>query len=357
MGATDTTRALRAALLGIPLFQKILLANAAASLLASGAALALIAGRSGLHAGILAAAVAGAALALPVQAVVLRLALAPLDAVEQVAEQVARGREQARVDPSPLADRRMRHLGTVMNRLLDALAVERDRLREVARRAFHAQEAERVRIAAELHEETAQSLSALLLHLRAARRATDADRRDALLDRARVEVSEAAERVRRFASALNPPALADLGLGPAVESYARGFAATGLEIEVRHDVPRDVPGPDEALALYRIVQDALSNVVRHSGARTARVEISRQGDWVEASVADDGHGFRPSEALLASPCLGLFGMRERALYAGGWADVQSTPGGGTLVRARVPARGPGSGRPLVEVTTEPAVAV
>jgi signal transduction histidine kinase len=103
--------------------------------------------------------------------------------------------------------------------------------------------------------------------------------------------------------------------------------------------------PEGELALFRIVQEALSNVARHALASHARVTLREVDGAVEAVVEDDGCGFDPAAQEAARPCLGLFGMRERALYVGGEVEVRSTPGAGTRVRIRIPLPSPPRAHP------------
>jgi two-component system sensor histidine kinase UhpB len=136
---------------------------------------------------------------------------------------------------------------------------------------------------------------------------------------------------------LHSPTLAEVGLGAAVEAYVRALAAhTGLRIDVRASGVAGMLTGDGELAVYRIVQEALSNVVRHAGAGHVRVWLERRAGAVEATVRDDGRGFQVERAEASRACPGFFGMRERALYVGGAVDVDSAPGAGTRVTIRVP---------------------
>ncbi|HET7230500.1 MAG TPA: sensor histidine kinase [Longimicrobium sp.] len=330
-------------LLKLPLFHKVLLANAAVVVLVSAASAAaahrLLSGRPELATIALFLLIGSvcASLTLPLYAAVLRLALSPLDELEHAAEQVAGGRMDARARASRIADPRLERVTRVFNRLLDGLAAEQQRLREVAARAFRAQESERVRMAHELEGETAQTLSALLLRLRIARRTTDPAAHERLLDQLRDDIVALTDRMRDFAGMLHSPTLAEVGLRAALEGYARRLSAhTSLEVTVDGDEVDGVLAPDGELALFRVVQEALSNVLRHAGARRVHVLVGRDGDAVCAHVDDDGRGFVVAETEASEPCLGFFGMRERALYVGGAVTVESTPGQGTRVTVRVP---------------------
>jgi len=224
-----------------------------------------------------------------------------------------------------------------LQRALESAAADRQRLRELAARAFRAQEEERRRIAAELQEGTAQALAALLIRLRIARNTTDPASRDALLDAIRDDLAGALEGVRSFARTLRPPALDELGLAAAVAAYARRLSESyNLPIECACEGPAGGFPPQVELALYRIVQEALSNVVRHAGASHARVRIGCAGDVVEVIVEDNGRGFDVADVLAVEPALGLFGMHDRAAAVGGTVEIRSRAGEGTRVVARVP---------------------
>lgn len=331
-------------LLRVPLFYKILLANATLVLIGAVAGSTVTAAyvreapeRSATDLiGVLA--VAGVALSVVVNAVILRLALSPLALLERTAGRVQEGDLDARVPISPLADRELGRLSRTFNAMLDAGAADRQRLREVAARALTAAEEERKRIARELHDETAQMLAALLIRIRLLRGA-EPERVSTALEEMRGEIGTALEGVRRFARGLRPPALDELGLVPAIESHLRMLGeGTGVAFELHaDDVAHGLP-PEAELAVYRIVQEALSNVVRHAHATRAEVCVAREGPALVVTVHDDGRGFRPHEAMSADGGgLGLFGMQERAAYIGGRVEVQSAPGAGTRVRAEVPA--------------------
>ena len=333
-------------LLAVPLFYKILLANAVLVLVGAifGSTITAAYVRRNPEASALelvsAFALAGLAVTLLVNALILRLALRPLDQLERVAARVQAGDLEARVPPSPVADRELERLTGTFNRMLDSEAANRERLREIASRALSAAEEERKRIARELHDETAQLLAALLIRIRVLRGAEDETARDLALEDMRREVGEALEGVRRFAHGLRPPALDELGLVPAIESHVRSIRAiTDIDLTLQADDSRGL-APEAELAVYRIVQEALSNVVRHSAATRAAVRITREPDRLVVTVEDDGRGFVPGEAQPEARGLGLFGMSERAAYLGGRVEVQSTPGTGTRVSATIPLIAP-----------------
>lgn len=327
--------------LRLPLFYKILVANA---VIVAIVAIALVVavhralGTDAVTDTIVLVAFLGVLLSLVVNAVIVRFALLPLERLEETATRVHDGAFDARARPTALADRRFAHLVATFNDMLDRMAAQRQRLREVNMRALAAAEDERKRIARELHDGTAQTLAALRVRLRLVRSTSDNAAREALLEEIAEDIGAAIEEVRRMAHGLRPPALDMLGLAPAIESHARTLAdATGLQLELElEDGGRDLT-PEAELAVYRIVQEALSNVARHAKARVVHVSLRRTANVMEAVVRDDGRGFTLDGTLTdGARGLGLFGMQERASYLGGTVDITSTPGHGTTVRVRVP---------------------
>lgn len=330
-------------LLEVPLFYKILVANAVIvlvfSLVAIWLALRVIwfgAGTGPLWIW----AAAGAILSVGVNAIIIQLALEPLRLLKRTADQVQAGDLDARVPPSALADRETARLMVAINGMLDRMSEYRRRLRDVAARALNAAEEERRRISLELHDDASQRLAAILVRLRLARTLREPEAKDAVLEEVRRELAEAADGLRRYAQGLRPPALDELGLGAAIESHVRHLApTTHIPIEVRTESVGRLDSPEAELALYRIVQEAITNAVRHSRAQRIRVAVERRNGAVVATVADDGVGFAVDRLLGdhdEERGLGLFGMLERAEYVGGRVEVASEPGEGTTVSVSVP---------------------
>ncbi|MFW6330563.1 MAG: ATP-binding protein [Gemmatimonadota bacterium] len=342
-------RGLVARLLAVPLFYKILVANAILVLLFSLTATWLaieLTRRDAAFVPILAVAVAGVVVSVAVNAVIIQLALEPIRLLKRTADVVQEGDLEARVPMSPLADREMARLAVATNAMLDRLSDYRSRLRDVAARALNAAEEERRRISLELHDDASQRLAAILMRLRLARGVADAETKDAVLEEVRRELAETADGLRRYAQGLRPPALDELGLGPAIESHVRHVAETSaVPVELKVEGVGRLDAPEAELALYRIVQEAITNAVRHSQARQIRVTLERCNGAVLAMVQDDGVGF-DVDAVMADHDgkhgLGLFGMRERAEYVGGRVELQSVLRKGTTVWAAVPARGAGA---------------
>jgi two-component system sensor histidine kinase UhpB len=216
-------------------------------------------------------------------------------------------------------------------RLIDQVETER---RESARTALAAQERERTRIARELHDEVGQALTAVLLQLERTSRRADAPLRDEL-DEAREGLRTSLEDVREIARRLRPEALDDLGLASALAALTNDLARrTGVRVERRLAADLRALEPDEELVVYRVAQEALTNVARHSGAQQASVTLARTSARdVTLTVRDDGCGF---DAAVHARGTGLRGMRERAVLIGAALDVESRPGHGTTVRLRLP---------------------
>jgi two-component system, NarL family, sensor histidine kinase UhpB len=225
------------------------------------------------------------------------------------------------------ADPEVAELTAAFNDMLGRLERER---RESARRALAAQEHERRRIARELHDEVGQALTAVVLQLDGARAAS------AEVADARETVRASLEEVRGIARRLRPEALDDLGLRSALAALTNGVSRrTGVEIERR--IAPDVPplDPEEELVIYRVAQEALTNVVRHAATTRARLALDVRGDRVELEVSDAGAGFEPGAAREGA---GLLGMRERALLIGADLELSSRRDRGTTVRLRLAGR-------------------
>jgi two-component system sensor histidine kinase UhpB len=224
--------------------------------------------------------------------------------------------------------RETRELAAAFNDMLERLEDER---RESARRAVRAQEAERRRLARELHDELGQSLTGVLLQVDHAIRTPEA----AQLEEARETARRSLEDVRRIARDLRPDTLEELGLASALNALATRLTRdAGVAVERRLDgaVP-ELPA-DTEVVVYRVAQEALTNVARHAGASRVTLGLARPpGDRVVLTVDDDGPGF-PDGASGAGR--GITGMRERALLVRGRMELLSSPLGGARVRLEVP---------------------
>ena len=218
-----------------------------------------------------------------------------------------------------------------------AIAVHHSQLvsRDVVRRVVEAQELERARLARELHDETGQALTSILLGLKPLERATSDDEAREAVSALRELVVHTLQDVRRLAVELRPSALDDFGLVPAVERLTDTFREqSGLHVELEAQLGAERLPREAETALYRVIQEAFTNVVKHSGASRVSVLLQRKDASVVAVVEDDGAGF--DTARTRDDALGLAGMRERLALVGGRLRLESTPGAGTTVVAEVP---------------------
>jgi two-component system, NarL family, sensor histidine kinase UhpB len=225
------------------------------------------------------------------------------------------------------------------NRLLDRIEDERRRSGQLAMRA---QEEERRRLARDLHDEVNQALTAILLRLEALAQDTPPERAPEVAELKRL-VNQAMEELLTLARHLRPSALDDHGLVPAVEAQLKRFAAsTGIEVRMRTaGDPNELPEVMQT-AIFRVAQEALTNVGRHAGATVVELQLEEHDGRARLRVRDDGSGFDPGAIPRAGSegpgaGLGLGGMAERARLVGGELDVRSAPGGGTSVTLRVGA--------------------
>ena len=277
------------------------------------------------------------ALSLTVNLVLVFIALRPLSDLEAAAARVSAGDMQARVPSSILADRDIRRIGSTLNGLLDRLTEDRARVRRLAAQVISAQDEERARVARELHESTAQILTAVMLQLGVAARESTSGPLDARIATLRELTAEALEEVRSMAHTMHPRILDDLGLVAALEWLARQTGATeALDVQViAEDSATTIPAP-LASVLYRVAQEALRNVVRHAGATQANVAFRSNAYVATLEISDDGRGFDVRRAEERRPGMGLFSMRERVALVNGELRVVSETGQGTHVVATVP---------------------
>lgn len=276
---------------------------------------------------------AGVLLSGAVNYIALRLTLAPLDRVQATVDAVREGRRDVRADPGPAADERFARLAETFNHMLDHLDEDARQLHQLSGAIIAAQEEERQRVARELHDEAAQALTSLLVRIRLLERADDPLAAREHVRELRELTAGALEQVRRVALELRPTILDDLGLLAALEWRVDEFNAAGTARATLSANCRDLRMPHEAeLALFRVAQEALTNVARHAQAGSVTISLGCDGTWLTLEVADDGRGFDPATATGG---LGLRGMRERLALIGGSLTIEGAPGAGTRVVARV----------------------
>ncbi len=215
---------------------------------------------------------------------------------------------------------------------------QRRRLRDFSAGALRASEDERKRIARELHDDTAQHLAALLLRLRLMERDVPDDEWRARMEELRTSLASCADGVRRIARGLRPPELEDAGVVAALRAHARTVRdASDLEVHFDAEAVDELLGLDAKLVLYRIIQEASSNALRHAGSPTLKIRVFREDERVVGVVEDEGRGFLPGgDPTEGGSGLGLVGMQERAGMVGGRVSVDSEPGRGTTVRVELP---------------------
>lgn len=238
---------------------------------------------------------------------------------------------------SSFTDEDVRLAESLATRAATAVALSQRVSRDTVRRVVEAQEQERARLARELHDETGQALTSILLGLKSLedRAGGEADA-DAVAELRELVVSTL-QGVRRLAVELRPAALDDFGLVPAVERLRDIVSEqSGISVDVQSELGDSRLPPEVETALYRIAQEAFTNVVKHADASRVTVRFVRGEGTVSLVVHDDGAGFEQAEVRDGS--LGLVGMRERVALLGGRLTIESSEGAGTLVRAEVPVR-------------------
>jgi two-component system sensor histidine kinase UhpB len=309
--------------LTIPLFWRLFVPNACVLIVAC---LVLIVEPAN---GRIVSLVGGLAIMLAVNLLLMRRAFAPLTRLMATMTRVdpLRPGERVRVMGPPSE---VTVLAREFNAMLDRIETER---RESAHRMTVAEDSERRHLATELHDEIGQTLTALVLQISRIR-AKGASPGD--LDEALATAESALEDVRRLARRLRPEVLDELGLTAALTTLSNRISSqTGLVIH--RTLPEAPPPltPDEQLVVYRIVQESLTNVIRHSGANEARVTVRAEPDRVEVVVVDDGRGLPPDGVPLEG---GIRSMRERALLIGAKLTWTTTEPGGTMIRLHIPVR-------------------
>jgi signal transduction histidine kinase len=213
---------------------------------------------------------------------------------------------------------------------------------ELLKHLITAQEDERKRVARELHDDLGQALGALALQTEAVEQLLESDTEGAIkqLNLTRDLITDTTDRMYELILALRPSTLDDLGLIAALQSHAERFlGGSGIEFELNADGLASRLSPEMETALYRIYQEALNNVRRHSDAKKVAISLTRHDDYLESEIQDDGRGFDPRTIDSnedSSPGLGLLGIRERVNQLGGEVEIFSEPEKGTLIRLRLP---------------------
>lgn len=231
------------------------------------------------------------------------------------------------VDVSIIVAAAVGTLALVLGEGRRSLAVRNAQLEQLTRMLLRAQEAERARIARELHDSVGQVLTAAKIEL-------DLEGRESTS----ALIGQALQQIRDVSGLLRPPVLDDLGLEAALAALADDFGRrTGVRTTLRLELGSATIGPDMDVAIYRVVQEALTNVARHAEARNATVRIAGVADGLELEIEDDGRGANAEP----TPHLGLLGMRERIVELGGRFSVHTRPRAGFRIRAWLPTEAHG----------------
>lgn len=267
----------------------------------------------------------------------------PILQLKMATQAVGRGDFSKRVQP--WAADEIGELASAFNVMTADLAraeqerAEREHLRsQLLDKVITAQEEERKRIARELHDETGQALTSLMVHLKRMNENCPVPALEPQMEELRRLIAGTLDGVHNLSLELRPKALDDLGLEIALQRYLRDWRARyaiDADLVVVGTDGQRLPAPVET-ALYRIIQEALTNVARHACARNVSVLLERRDQRVRAIVEDDGLGFDLTEAA-ATGRLGIYGMRERAELLGGTLTIESAPGQGTSIFVEVAA--------------------
>jgi two-component system sensor histidine kinase UhpB len=343
----------RAALIRTPLFYKVLVANSAIVLLGAlaGTAITLRVATSRprvlLDVPLTAIfAFFGLLLTGALNVLILRAAFRPLDRLQDAARRVREGDLSARADTSPPADAESSRIAEALNAVLDEVQRYEGQVRALSGALIRAQEEERQRIARELHDDTGQVLTLLLIRLKLLAGEPGAEALATQIAELRAVVASAIDQVRRLALNLRPPTIDQLGLTSAVRSLVVTFTdSTHLDVTLELPSAQIRLDPERTIAVYRIIQEALTNAAKHAVARHIVVTLGVQWEALAVTIRDDGLGFIPesfanhaSRSDGTAPGVGLFGMEERARLAGGTLVVHSGPGRGTSVALTLPLR-------------------
>jgi len=323
-----------------PLFQKVIIANT--TLIVIGAVMGLYLEKRYFDQGAVGFVglfvFSGLALSILVNYVLVRLAFRPLDDVAEAMKAIRAGHRGIRV-PEVTDDPQMEELSKSLNAMLNSLDSQRKR---AAASVIQAQEEERKRIARELHDETSQSLTSLIIGIRMVQEVIP-DTMPDLRERLKAineQAHETLNEVHNMAIRLRPSVLDDLGLSAALRSYVKEFIAnTGIAVNLQLIAVNERLSAELETVLYRVVQEALTNVARHASARKCQVTLRRKESSILGIIEDDGRGFSPQRVMMSEDQgrgLGLHGMKERIELVGGSLEFESRPEEGTTIMLEVP---------------------
>ncbi|HLZ62770.1 MAG TPA: ATP-binding protein [Ktedonosporobacter sp.] len=269
--------------------------------------------------------------------VVLQIAFRPLMNLGKVMDRVQAGERSLRAPLTGL-DPEADQLAGTFNMMLEAID-DANRLR--ATQIMNAMEQERKRVARELHDETSQVLTSLLISLAVLEESiTTQEARDRIAE-TRTLAHQTLRAIRNLSIELRPSALDDLGLLPALRWYIKEYQQkSAIEVEMQVSGFKERLTPEIETALYRIVQESLTNIAKHAQAHKVSIQLKEEADGVDATIIDDGRGFAVDKFQKAPGQApggwGLVGMYERAHLLDGTLLIDSSPGHGTTIRAHIP---------------------
>lgn len=274
--------------------------------------------------------------------VVLQIAFRPLMNLDKVMKRVQTGERSLRA-PMTGIDPQADQLASTFNMMLEAIDESNQ---QRATQIINAQEEERKRVARELHDETSQVLTSLLISLAVVEKAvTTQEARDRIAETRRL-AHQTLRAIRNLSIDLRPSALDDLGLLPALRWYVKEYQhKTSIEVDFQASGLKERLSNEMETVLYRIVQEALTNVAKHGRANKAWVTLKGDANTITATIRDNGRGF-DLNTLQKAPGQerggwGLVGMYERAQLLEGTMEVKSQPGHGTTICTRIPLHAPG----------------
>lgn len=263
----------------------------------------------------------------------------PINSLIKGIDQVEKGDLEVRV--RPWFSDEIGKLTDAFNNMAEVLGREKNLKTELMRKLITSQEEERQRISRELHDKTSQSLTSIKIGLKVLE--TQALPREALLkfDEFRALLNSSLDEMHELAVELRPPSLGDLGLPQVVKELGEDFQkAFSIEVKcfVEDHFKTNRLEPALEIGLYRIIQEAFSNIEKHSGADSVEVGFAKTGEAVLLTISDNGRGFCPAQ-VMAKPGrkpIGLFGMKERAELLGGRFSIAAGNGGGTRITVSLP---------------------
>lgn len=278
------------------------------------------------------------AISLVLNGLVMKVVLAPLDRLQAALEDIGRGEPEVRLTAGPISDEQFDYIITGINQILNTQEQNAQQLHHFSHKILQAQEEERRRIARELHDEAAQTLTSLLLYIKLLEKSQNQEEAQRIQNLRNLTVY-ALDEIRGVAMALHPKILDEWGLEAALGQYVEGLkSASPTQVTLQVIGGRSERLPRELeLAFYRTAQEGLNNIVRHAHAQSAQLILKRQATWLTMEIQDDGIGFDAAGALARQPRgMGLSNMSERLALVKGELVIESQVGKGTWLLARAP---------------------